>query len=78
MFRFQHLPVLDQMEALDNVKLLRVRCSESVHKCPIIESDRVDDEGIAFVMTDGFAVPGCLDAGRVLVRQVDVAYIIKA
>ena len=38
------------------MKLLRVRRSESIHKRPVIESDRVDDERIAFVTADGFAI----------------------
>src|SRR6266853_6848556 len=34
--RLQHVAVLDQAEALNHVKLLGVRCAESVHKRPII------------------------------------------
>jgi hypothetical protein len=61
--RFQHLAVLDQVVELDDVKLFGVRRGKSVHPRPVVESDRIDDERIAFIMTDGFAIPGSLDVG---------------
>ena len=76
--RFEHLAVLDQVEALDDVKLLGVRRAESVHPRPVIESDRIDDKRIAFVTADGFAIPGWLDVRGMLVRQVDVANVLLA
>src|ERR1700720_3404789 len=65
--RLQHLAVLDQVKALDDVKLFGVRRSESVDERPVVESYGVDDECIAFVAADGFAVPGRLHIGRMLV-----------
>src|SRR5215467_3205720 len=76
--RLQHVAVLDQVEALDHVKLLGVRRSESVQGYPIVDSDRVDDERIAFVTADGFAIPGCFDVRGMLVCQVDAANVVKA
>src|SRR5260370_39280646 len=57
----QHLTVLDEVKAFDDVKLFRVRRSESVHMRPVIESAACDDARIAFVMADGFAIPRVLD-----------------
>ena len=51
--RFQHLAVLDQVEALDDVKLRGVRGAESVNRSAVIESDGVNHQGVAFVMADG-------------------------
>jgi hypothetical protein len=62
----RRLAAVNQVVALDQVKLFGVRRAESVYECPVIESDRVDDERIAFVVADGFAVPGCLDVRRML------------
>src|SRR5262249_57859377 len=59
--RLEHFAVLDEMEALSHVELLGVWRSESVHKRPLIDSDRVDDKRIPFVMADGLAVPRWLD-----------------
>src|SRR4029453_10513752 len=56
---------------------LGMRRSESVHRRPIVESDRVHDERVAFVMADGFAIPGCLDIRGMLVRQADVANVVE-
>src|SRR5262249_48636053 len=66
------------VEALDHVKLFGVRRPESVHKRSVVESNRVDDKRIALVTADGFAVPGCLDVLRMLVRQIDAANVIEA
>jgi hypothetical protein len=67
--RLQGVALLDQVEALDHVKLRRVRRSKSVDRRPIIEANRVNDERAAFVMTDWFAIPGYLDVRGMLVRQ---------
>src|SRR6266567_261602 len=75
---FQHGTVFDSVEAFDDVKLLGVRRTESVHRRPFIESDRIDDQRIAFVVADGFAIPGWLDVLGMLVREVDVANVIEA
>src|SRR5882762_5524345 len=74
----QRLTAVDQVEALDHVKLLGVRRPESVYECPVVKPDRVDDERIAFVVADGFAVPGCLDVVRMPVCQIDSANVIEA
>jgi hypothetical protein len=55
---------------------MRERASRFVRE--LWESDRIDNERIAFVTADGFAVPGCLDVRRMLVRKMDVANVIKA
>src|SRR5438105_2418424 len=73
-----HGAVFDSVKALDDMKLLGVRRAESVHPGPFIDSDGVDDQRIAFVMADGFAIPGRLDVLGMLVRQVDAANIIEA
>jgi hypothetical protein len=66
------------MEALDHVHLLGMRCAESIHQCSIVKSDRIHDECIAFVVSDGLAVPGWLDVIRVLIGQIDVANLIPS
>ena len=74
--RLQNVTVLDQVEALDHVKLCRVRRSKSVDSRPVIEANRVNDKRATFVMTDRFAIPGYLDVRGMLVSQVDVAHVI--
>src|SRR5215510_5244002 len=59
--RLQHRAVLGQVEALDHVQVFGMRRSESVDPRPLIDADRIDDERIAFIATDGFAIPGRLD-----------------
>jgi hypothetical protein len=64
--------------AVFHTKLFRVRCVEPVQKRPVVQADRVDDERIAFVTADGFAVSGCLHPLGMLVRQVDAANLVEA
>ncbi len=75
---FQRLAAIDEMEALDDVQIFGMRRPEPVHKSPVIESDGVDDERIALVVADGFAVPRCLHVFGMPVRQVNAADVIEA
>src|SRR5215469_12564081 len=74
----QRLAAVDQVEALDHVQLFGVWRPEAVDKRPVIESDGIDNERIAFVVADRFAVPGCLGVLRMLVGEVDAANVIEA
>src|SRR5262249_33091722 len=76
--RFQLLSALGQTEALDDVKLFRVRRAEAIDPGALVDADRVDDEGVAFVVADRFAVPGRLQVRRMLVGQIDVADLLLA
>src|SRR6202158_6519306 len=62
----ERLTVVDQMEALDDVKLRGMRRLEAVDGGPGIEPDGVDDKRVGFVMADRFAVPGRLHVRRML------------
>src|SRR5262249_40333467 len=76
--RLQRAATLDQVIALDDVKLLRVWRAESVDRRPLMDSDRVDNERVAFVAADGVAIPRWLDALRMLIREIDAADVVKA
>jgi hypothetical protein len=68
---FYDLATIDQVPALDHVKLWCVWRFESVHKRLVIESNGVNDERIAFVMADRVAVPGRLKVLGMFVGEID-------
>src|SRR5215472_1428395 len=55
--RLQLLAALDQVQSLDDVQILGVRRPVAVDLRAVVDPDRVDDERIALVAADGFAVP---------------------
>src|SRR5258708_7734625 len=42
--RLQHLAILDQVEALNHMKLFGMWRSKSIHRRPVVHTDRIDDE----------------------------------
>src|SRR5882762_513025 len=74
----QHGAVLDQVEALDDVQVFGVRRSKSINPRSLIDADRVDDQRVALVATNGFAIPGRLDVRGMLVGEVDVPNLLLA
>ncbi len=50
-----------------------MRRTEIVDIGPIVKSDRIDDQRVAaFIMANGFTVPGRLEIGRVLGSKIDM------
>ena len=58
----KHLAVVDHMEALYHVQLIGVRRLIVVDVRLAGDSDRIDDERVAFVLNDRFAIPIKADA----------------
>src|SRR6516225_11651240 len=69
---FELLAALDQANAFYDVQLFGVRCAEIVGKGLVVHADRVDHEGVAFVMAGGFSVVGGFGIGGMGHVQIDV------
>src|SRR5215510_5693795 len=54
---FERLALIDHLEALDHMQLLRVRREVVVDICPCRQADRVHHQGVAFIMSDRLAKP---------------------
>jgi len=71
----QRLAAVGHLEALDDVNLVGVRRAVIVDERPVIEPDGIDDQLVAFVVTDGFAVPRRRHLLRMRHVQIDVPYL---
>src|SRR6266446_9740826 len=69
--RLQRLAVLDHLEALNYMDLLRVGRAVIVDKRLVVEADGVDYEFVSLVMADRFAIPRRLRILRVRDVEVD-------
>jgi hypothetical protein len=73
---FQPLAAVDDLEALHDVELGRVRCTKIIDIGLVIQTYGIDHQRVAvFIMTDGFAVPRRLRTGAVGHVQVDVTQL---
>ena len=69
----QRLAAIDQLEALHDVELSRMRRTEIIDIGPVVKAYGIDHQRVAvFIMPDGFAVPRRLRIGVVEHVQVNV------
>src|SRR5215831_7734569 len=71
----QCLAAIGHLEALDNVHLFGMWGAIIVDERAVIQSDRVDNQLVAFVMAHGFAVPRRRHVLRMRYVQIDMAYL---
>src|SRR5262245_38172124 len=76
--RLQRLAGVDELEPLDDVELLGMRRAPVVDGRLAVQSDGIDDERVAFIVADGFAVPGRLGIRRVLAVHIDAPHGVVA
>jgi hypothetical protein len=73
--RLERLFALDHAETFDDVNLIGMGRAVIIDGRAVVQPDGVDDERIAFVMTDRFSVPGRFQMLGMRHVQINVAHL---